>query len=297
MKKNRIKIMILGLLLAGLCLGLILFSSQNKPESTKRKQIKIMTTTAIYSEIANKIIGNQGKAQPIVNNPNLDPHDFKPSTKTAENVAEADLVISTGLGYDDWVNPLIKNQKWLNIGQDVLQLKRGVNPHIWFDYYKMLKFIDKLTVELSQMTPEKAAYFKKNAKNYRNSLKILETKMSQIKKLKTKNLVDVSEPVLDYTLENLGFRVNNKAFAHAIESSADPSVKSAQEVINDFKNHKVAFYVENIQVVNNTTQNLKQAAKNYQIPILQVTEMKPKQLTYLNWQKQTYDQIIDILKK
>lgn len=297
MKKNRIKIMVLGLLLAGLCLGLILFSSQNKPESTKRKQIKIMTTTAIYSEIANKIVGNQGKAQPIVNNPNLDPHDFKPSTKTAENVSEADLVISTGLGYDDWVNPLIKNQKWLNIGQDVLQLKRGVNPHIWFDYYKMLKFIDKLSVELSKMKPEKAAYFKKNAKSYRNSLKILETKMSQIKKLKTNNLVDVSEPVLDYTLENLGFRVNNKAFAHAIENSADPSVKSAQEVINDFKNHKVAFYVENIQVVNNTTQNLKQAAKNYQIPILQVTEMKPKQLTYLNWQKQTYDHIIDILKK
>lgn len=297
MKKRRIKIMILGLLLAGLCLGLILFSSQNKSESTKRKQIKIMTTTAIYSEIANKIIGNQGKAQPIVDNPNLDPHDFKPSTKTAENVAEADLVISTGLGYDDWVNPLIKNQKWLNIGQDVLQLKRGVNPHIWFDYYKMLKFIDKLAIELGQMKPEKAAYFKKNAKSYRNSLKILETKMSQIKKLKTNNLVDVSEPVLDYTLENLGFKVNNKAFAHAIESSADPSVKSAQEVINDFKNHKVAFYVENIQVVNNTTQNLKQAAKYYQIPILQVTEMKPKQLTYLNWQKQTYDQIIDILKK
>jgi len=188
------------------------------------------------------------------------------------------------------------NEVW-DVLEDVLRLKRGVNPHIWFDYYKMLKFIDKLAIELGQMKPEKAAYFKKNAKSYRNSLKILETKMSQIKKLKTNNLVDVSEPVLDYTLENLGFRVNNKAFAHAIESSADPSVKSAQEVINDFKNHKVAFYVENIQVVNNTTQNLKQAAKYYQIPILQVTEMKPKQLTYLNWQKQTYDQIIDILKK
>lgn len=296
-KKQRIKVMIFGVLLAGLCLGLILFSSQNKLESAKTKEIKIITTTAIYSEIANKIVGEQGKAQPIVDNPNLDPHDFKPTTKTAENVASADLVISTGLGYDDWVNPLINQQNWVNIGQDILHLKRGDNPHIWFDYYKMLRFVDQLAIKLGEIQPENQAYFQKNAQKYRKSLKVLEAKITQIKELKTNNLVDVSEPVLNYTLTNLGFKVNNQSFAHAIENGADPSVKDAEAVISDLKKHRVAFYVNNIQVINNTTETLVKAAKTHQIPVLNVTEMKPQNLSYLAWQKQTYDQIIAILKR
>lgn len=296
MKKTRNIILITAFSSLLLILGLILFgtkSNLNKPNANHK--LKVIATTEIYSSIAQEILGDAGKASAIIDNPQIDPHDFKPTNKTTNKVKDADLIISNGLGYDDWINPLVKEQKWLNVGRDTVKLKSGDNPHIWFDYYVIVKYSEQLAEELGKIKPEKEKYFQANAQKYIQKLKSIETKINELKAPSDNNLVDVSEPLFDYALKNLGYKVNNPKFALAIENETDPAIKDAQRVSEDFKDHRVSFFVQNLQVENNTTKTLIKEAQANNIPILKVTEMKPANISYIKWQLNIYDQLANIL--
>ncbi|WP_317697532.1 metal ABC transporter solute-binding protein, Zn/Mn family [Xylocopilactobacillus apis] len=297
MKKTRIIVIIIASFLAALFLGLILFSGspKNSTQDKNHQKINIVTTTDIYAEAAGKVVGNKGTVKSVIDNPHVDPHDFKPTTQTTRFVSNADLVVSNGLGYDDWVNPIVNKQPWINVGRDIAHKKSGANPHLWFDYEIMEKYTKYLTAKLSDLQPENKKYFSTNAKKYLKSMEPIYKKSAVIKSLKSNSFVDVSEPIFDYALNNLGFTINNPAFSKAIENETDPAIKDAQTVVDDFRNHRVAFYLHNIQAENNTTKSILKDAKKYQIPILYLTENKPKNLTYIKWQLDIYDKLEKLL--
>ncbi|BDR59029.1 metal ABC transporter solute-binding protein, Zn/Mn family [Xylocopilactobacillus apicola] len=297
MKKNRKIIMLIAALLVLLCLGLVIFGiPHSKNEKAKSSQLQIVTSTDIYADITRQIVGKEGSVTAIIENPNIDPHDFKPTTKTTKAVTQADLVISNGLGYDNWINPLITKQKHIDIGKDVAGKKTGANPHLWFDLEIIEKYTNNLADQLGKMQPAHKSYFTTNAKNYQAKLKKVEAKAKKSTANPDKNQVDVSEPLFDYALTNLGYKINNPRFALAIENETDPSPKDAQATIDDFKDHRVIFYVHNRQVENNTTDTLLKEAKAQKIPVLFLTEMKPAGVSYLDWQNKIYDELAKILK-
>ncbi|WP_201331761.1 metal ABC transporter solute-binding protein, Zn/Mn family, partial [Lactobacillus nasalidis] len=58
-----------------------------KSEQKSSNQIKIVTSTNIYADIAQNIVGKYGKATALIANGNTDPHDFEPTTAAAKTVA------------------------------------------------------------------------------------------------------------------------------------------------------------------------------------------------------------------
>ncbi|MCT6807025.1 MAG: zinc ABC transporter substrate-binding protein, partial [Bombilactobacillus sp.] len=86
-----------GTALIGLVL-LLLSACAQKPQ--KSSKISIMTTTNVYADIAQNVVGKYGTAQAIIKNANADPHDFEPTTNDAKALSNADIVVANGLGYD-----------------------------------------------------------------------------------------------------------------------------------------------------------------------------------------------------
>ena len=70
-------------------------------ENTAKHRVNIVTSTNIYADIAKNIVGKHGHVQAIIKNGDTDPHDFEPTTGSAKEVANANIVIANGLGYDD----------------------------------------------------------------------------------------------------------------------------------------------------------------------------------------------------
>lgn len=298
MKKSKKTITFISIFFALFCLGLIIFTKNGSKGLKKDDQkIEIIATNDTYSEIAKKVAGKHGIAKPVIDNPNIDPHEFKPSNKTATLISKADLVVCNGLGYDDWIDPLVGKNKLLNIGSDVAKLKKGANPHLWFDYQLMGKYAEKVAIKLGEIKPKEKQYFLDNAHQYQNELKQLDKQVENLKSTQKESLVDVSEPLFDYALSKLNYKINNRNFAEAIEKETDPSIKDTDAMIDDFKNRRIAFYVQNKQVENNTTKMLLKAAKENNIPVLYLTETKPNKISYIEWQKNIYNDLAKILKK
>ena len=72
----------------------------------------------------------------IIVKPATDPHSYEPTPQDARTLADAQLAIVNGVGYDEWAAKLLKadpqgGRAVLSVG-DVLGLKQGENPHRWY---------------------------------------------------------------------------------------------------------------------------------------------------------------------
>ena len=277
--------------------SLITVGCSNKQNSTSQSdKISIVTTTNVYSDIAKNIVGKYGTATAIIDKSSVDPHDFDPTTADAKKVAQANIIVANGLGYDSWMNKLAKSvdKKPVLVGEDLMGLKSGDNPHIWYNLDMPTKYVDYLVKRLSKLDKKHAAYFKENGEKYL-------AKIDKIKQLAQANKGDqktvfVSEPVFDYALQETGYKIGDKKFEEAIENGTDPSPKTINEMNNAIKQKKIAFFVNNTQASSSTVNAFVKLAKKNNVPVLNVRETIPNNTTYLAWMKENYQKLADIQK-
>ena len=275
--------------------SLITVGCSNKQNSTSQSdKISIVTTTNVYSDIAKNIVGKYGTATAIIDKSSVDPHDFDPTTADAKKVAQANIIVANGLGYDSWMNKLAKSvdKKPVLVGEDLMGLKSGNNPHIWYNLDMPTKYVDYLVKRLSKLDKKHAAYFKENGEKYL-------AKIDKIKQLAQANKGDqktvfVSEPVVDYALQEDGYKIGDKKFEEAIENGTDPSPKTINEMNNAIKQKKIAFFVNNTQASSSTVNAFVKLAKKNNVPVLNVRETIPNNTTYLAWMKENYQKLADI---
>lgn len=277
--------------------SLITVGCSNKQNSTSQSnKISIVTTTNVYSDIAKNIVGKYGTATAIIDKSSVDPHDFDPTTADAKKVAQANIIVANGLGYDSWMNKLAKSvdKKPVLVGEDLMGLKSGDNPHIWYNLDMPTKYVEYLVKRLSKLDKKHAAYFKENGEKYL-------AKIDKIKQLAQANKGDqkpvfVSEPVFDYALQEAGYKIGDKKFEEAIENGTDPSPKTINEMNNAIKQKKIAFFVNNTQASSSTVKSFVKLAKKNNVPVLNVRETIPNNTTYLAWMKENYQKLADIQK-
>lgn len=275
-------------------LTITLSACAKQHKTVTSNKINVVATTNFYGEIAHEILGNHGKVTSIINSPNVDPHDFTPTTATAKQVAKADLVIENGIGYDSWVNRL-QPRRILSVGK-LCGAHNGDNEHLWYNTDNICKYIDTLVKQASKLMPQDASVFKNNARTYKQKLFKLDRKMHSISTERTNSKVAVSEPVFDYALQKMGFQVIDNHFSLAIEEGSDPSYTDIRDLQNDIKEHKIAFFVLNKQDESKVVDNIVQLCHTHNVPVLKVTETMPTNATYISWFSDELDHLSQIMQ-
>ena len=296
--KSRItkSLFIMGLM--GMIMLLASACSNKDQAKTKSDKVSIVTTTNVYADIAKNVAGKYGCVQAIIKNGATDPHDFEPTTADAKKLTNANIIVANGLGYDSWMNKLASSvsKKPVLVGEDLMGLKKGDNPHIWYDLDMPTKYVNYLVKRLSKLDKKHVAYFKKNGDKYLSKI----AKVKQIAKSadkKNNKPVFVSEPVFDYGLEEAGYKIGDKEFEEAIENGTDPSPKTINKMTNEIKDKKIAFFVNNTQASSSTVKTFVKLAKKNGVPVLNVRETIPNHMTYLDWMGENYQNLANISKK
>src|SRR5271156_5349480 len=113
-----------------------------------RADIKIVAAENFYGGVAAQIGGDSVDVKSILSNPNQDPHEFTTDAATAKEVADADIVIYSGIGYDGGMDKLLatggKPHRVVIRVADLINAQNGDNPHIWYDPRTMPALADKL---------------------------------------------------------------------------------------------------------------------------------------------------------
>jgi zinc/manganese transport system substrate-binding protein len=247
-----------------------------KGETTK---LNIVAAENFYGGVARQIAGNSANVISILNNPNQDPHEFTTDAATARAVADADIVIYNGIGYDNWMNKLLGVQG--KAGRIVIQVadligaKAGDNPHIWYDPRTMPALAAKLAEILKQ--PDNFAVFQ-------NEMKAVTAKIAQIKFAYEGTPVTATEPVFGYMADALGFKMENNDFQLAVMNGTEPGFRQTADFEDSLRKKLVKILFYNRQVADPVTQRMREIAQKNGVAVIGVTETQPPDAkSYADW--------------
>ncbi|VBB09631.1 adhesion lipoprotein [Lucifera butyrica] len=284
-----------AILLAG-CSLLKQPGSASNPAVSQKSKIKVVTAENFYGEVAQAVGGDQVAVTSILTNPGQDPHDYEPTVEASKAVADAQVVVYNGIGYDDWMAKLLKadssakNKEIVAVGSDLLGKAAGDNPHVWYDPATMPKLAQTLAANFTKLDPAHGPEYQKRAAAYIASLAPLTVKVAKIRQSAPVS-VDVSEPVFDYMAAALNLKVNNPEFAKAVEEGNDPAAADFANVQKDIKEKKIKLFVYNTQTDSKTVDNIVKLAEANGIPVVKVTETEPTGENYLQWMTSQLDQV------
>src|SRR2546423_1026441 len=161
----------LAILLIGAC------GPVSTPSSSGGVPIAVLGAENFYADLLAQIGGTRVTASSILSDPSADPHEYEASPAAAKLVADTKLVIVNGLGYDEFMDRLLRaspkpDRVVINV-QNILGVKDDVNVHVWYDPATMPKVAEAVTETLSNLDPQNATYFAAQKTKYLEALQTI----------------------------------------------------------------------------------------------------------------------------
>lgn len=273
-----------------IALVVVLFSNILLDKSYTFSIIKVVAAEKFYADTASAIGGNYTKTASILNSPNIDPHLFAISAKTALAFDDAEVLIYNGLGYDSWVQQLLYNRrnndkKFFIINTSTLmQSKINNNPHLWYDPRTFLALAKNLKEVFIKMRPEFKESFDLNYNNFNKRYKVIYNQLNNIKKgYASKIKVTATEPVFGYMSDALGFLMLGEEFQWAMMNNTEVSPRTLANYQDLLKHYKVKVVFYNQQVYNSLIKSTLNLADKYDIPCVGISETMPINDDIITW--------------
>jgi zinc/manganese transport system substrate-binding protein len=290
-----------GIVFVAVALALTACGKSNSKTTTNARMVKVVAAENFWGDITKQIGGSHVIVKSIIKDPSVDPHLYESSATDADAIANADVVIENGAGYDDFVEKLIKaqpssNRTVLSV-EKILNVGSNPNPHFWYDIPRVPEIAQAITNTLADKDPVDATSFKQNLSSFKASLSAVSSVIDQIKAKYAGSPVAYTERVPEYLLKAANLKIKTPAgFASAIEDGSNPSASDTKEMQDLIKNHQIKVLLYNSQAVTSVTQHVRQLATDAGVKVIGVTETIPPGATnYQEWQKSQLNALLTAL--
>lgn len=209
-------------------------------------QLHVVASFSILKDMIEQVGGADVVVESIVG-PNADAHVFEPTPKTAQMIAQADLIVVNGLGFEGWLDRLIAaNKKTVPIcvasrGLAPLKMDGTWDPHIWHDVQQMPLYVETLMQSLQAADPAHAQDYARRGKAYQQKLQDLHLWVQA----QFKNIPSAQRKIITAHdgFQYFGQRYQIKFMApQGLSTSSEPSMKEMAALAQQIK-------VEGIQVL------------------------------------------------
>ncbi len=270
--------------------------------ASSSKVIDVVAAENFWGNIISQIGGSHVNVTSIISDPNTDPHEYESDNQDAAAISKANFVLENGIGYDDFMDDLLKASP--NSGREVLSVQKILNvtgddpnPHVWYDTAKLPQVASAISDELGKLDPADAATFTANAQTFDTSLQPITDVITQIKSKYSGTKIAYTERVPGYLIEAAGLQLGVPAsFTQAVEDGTDPSPKDTAAFDDAIKTKTVKVLLYNGQVIDSQTTQIKQLATSSGVPIVGVTEtLPPTDKDFQAWQLRQAQEILKAL--
>lgn len=178
--------------------------------------VSVVTTTTVFADIVRNVGGDRVDAVSIIP-PGVGPEDYEPKPDDARRLADADLIVSNGVGLDDFLDDLLASgssgsatRLVLGDGIEAIEDDGGPNPHFWLDPSIVRDhFVPAIAGRLSALDPAGKTDYEAGAASYRAALdrldQELQAKVDEIPPAKRKLVT--SHDAFPYFARHYGFEL------------------------------------------------------------------------------------------
>lgn len=180
---------LVGLLAAATACGGSSSAGSDGASGGAGKKLKVVATTTQVADFARNIGGNKVTVSQILK-PNVDPHDYEPSPADVQAIADADVVVESGVGLEKWLDQTIKSAGFHGTLVDTskgVTIRKGNgtdeeaagDPHIWHNPKNAEIMSRNIATALDAKDPADKATFEANLTAYTGKLDQLDAWIAQ----------------------------------------------------------------------------------------------------------------------
>ena len=288
-RSARSRLVSAGRNVALIALASVAFAACGRSATPPPGVINVVAAENQYGSVISQLGGPYVHVTSILNNPNADPHSFEASTRLAQDIANAQLVVQNGLGYDTFMNQM--EAATPNAARVIVSAQRALglpdstpNPHLWYADTTMSTVARAITQDLITLAPGHRAFFLRAQATFQSSLNVWRQHISAFARSHRGMRAAVTEPVADYLLQEMGVGIVTPfSFQRDIMNGTDPAPQDISLEDGLFTRHTVRLFCYNVQVVSPLTLSIRSTATSSHIPTVAVYETMPLGDTYQQW--------------
>ncbi len=236
------------------------------------KKLVVVATTTIIADLARNVAADTASVTSLLG-PGVDPHTFQPAPRDSQTLASADVILENGLGYEEWLDQVIKNSgtkarrvvvsKGLtprraagagevhdaaafkaeddesdHMDQVTLLPKQqnAYDPHMWLDVQAAIKYVENIRDALVQYDIRNAAAYRANAQPYLAQLRDLDTYVAQqaASLPPARRKLVTNHETFGYFAERYGFEVVGTVIP-SVSAEAQPSAQDVARLVDAIK--------------------------------------------------------------
>lgn len=235
------------------CLGLLLTlifipltaCSPSSTSETPTSGPRVLAVETFLGDIAQNVAGERLKVETLLPVA-VDPHEFQPTPRDAIKIAESQVLIVNGLGYETW---LTKDLEHSGGQRQVVVASEGLtpnpdpsgehpdgDPHMWMNPLNVIQYVENIRDGLSKADPAGKDGYAANADAYIAKLKDLDqwVKNGVAQLPVEKRLLVTNHDALGYFAQAYGFKIVG-AVIPSVTTEASPSAQQMASLIETIK--------------------------------------------------------------
>ncbi|MBI2702243.1 MAG: ABC transporter substrate-binding protein [Mycobacterium sp.] len=262
--------------------------------------VAVVASTEVWGSVARAVAGGHVPVKSILTGADTDPHSYQATPADAAALADADLVVYNGGGYDPWVDRVLAGHPGIH-AVDAYSFLRPVgeapDEHVFYNLAVAKAVAISIAERLSIIDPPNSADYQANAAQFGRGADAIANSERAIATTYPATGVIATEPVVHYLLTAAGL-INRTpvGFAVANENDADPAPADMASALDLINRRQVAALLINPQTATAATADLQDAARHAGVPVTEVSETLPSGSDYLSWQRATVTQLTAALQ-
>jgi zinc/manganese transport system substrate-binding protein len=253
--------------------------------------VQVVAAESSWGSIAAQLGGSRARVESVITSPATDPHDYEPTAADARSIAQAQLVIENGIGYDPWAGKLVdanpaSGRIVLNVGE-LVGIKPGGNPHRWYSPEDVQLVIDAIVRDYGKLEPQSSGYFaRRRARLETSGLAQYKRLLATIKRRFHGVPVGASESIFAPLAKALGLRLlTPPSFLEAISEGTEPTAADKTTIDRQIAGRRIKVWIFNTQNSTPDVRRITDAAHKRGIPVTTITETPvPESISFQDWQ-------------
>lgn len=252
------------------------------------RPVEVVVSVDQWGDIVSQLGGSCANVATVLAGSSVDPHDFEPAPSDAVKFEGAQLVVLNGGHYDEWAAKLAASTApEARVVQAVPAAAHGeANPHAWYDPAAVTALADAVTDQLRQLASGASGYFDERRDELAENLKPYHELIDSLKAKASGKTYAATETLFDDMGAALGL-VNRTPHGYQVASSNDsePSPADLDAFLHLLTDRGVDVLIYNVQTEGAVPQQLRAAAEQSGVPVVEITETLPADAdSFASWQ-------------
>jgi len=208
--------------------------------------LRALASASFLADIAQNVAGERLRIESLIPS-GLDPHAFEPTPQDVAKIADSQVLIVNGAGFEGWLQDVLANaggeRTVINASQGLASGATGdqpsgeknaqeVDPHFWLDPSLAIHYVENIRDGLSQADPAGSDTYSRNAAAYIAQLKELDVWIqAQVQQIPPeRRLLVTNHESFGYFAERYGFKVVG-AVIPSTSTEASPSAEQLAQLV------------------------------------------------------------------